>query len=349
MPISRLVENFLKHSPNFYSDVISQEIDNKHRAVIEGATKNFKNISIDNFRNWEGQSDLEVPASIASIGLDLGALPRNLLKYSYRKIFKRHEDLSIGLSLKDDISIIKMIGGIDLLRENPVNLTPGKTVSIDVDGYKVNPRWLRYLYLTKKILHEKLISKNGIWVDIGSYYGGLQGLVRKYQPENKMVLVDFHHQLCRSYIYLSLMYPEALHILPDQICDNFDLESLPSGAILYLPARDFGRVNASSIDLATNFFSFGEMRSDTFKSYYRSLLLRSANYVYLVNRFVSSPFFEKTYDTNLSVLDYFDGELKIKYFDVFPIHHYMSVERKLFGVKGLRNTSSSYFETILMK
>ena len=31
---------------------------------------------------------------------------------------------------------------------------------------------------------------------------------------------------------------------------------------------------------------------------------RDSDYLYLINRFVSSPFFEKTYDSDLNILDY---------------------------------------------
>jgi len=102
----------------------------------------------------------------------------------------------------------------------------------------------------------------------------------------------------------------------------------------------------SKANLTTNFFSFGEMRQETFKSYYSSKLISNSDNLYLVNRFVSSPFFEKTYDTNLNVLNYMTHEGRVDYFDVFPIHHYMAFERELFGVFGLRNTSSSYFEVL---
>ena len=64
---------------------------------------------------------------------------------------------------------------------------------------------------------QKLVNNNSTWLDIGSYYGGLQGLVKKYYPESKMIMVDFNHQLTRSYIYLKQLYPGANHVFPNEI------------------------------------------------------------------------------------------------------------------------------------
>ena len=70
---------------------------------------------------------------------------------------------------------------------------------------------------------------------------------------------------------------------------------------------------------------------------------------YLVNRVVSSPFFEKTYDTDLSVLNYLSKNRVIKHFDIFPIHQYTVFNRELFGNFALRGNASSYFEIINRK
>ena len=78
-------------------------------------------------------------------------------------------------------------------------------------------------------------------------------------------------------------------------------------------------------------------------------MFKKAQISYIVNRFVSSPFFEKTYDSDLNILDYKDEFRNIKYFDVFPIHHYNLIYRKLYGRKYFRNISSSYFEMVTQK
>ena len=88
------------------------------------------------------------------------------------------------------------------------------------------------------------------------------------------------------------------------------------------------------------------MRREQFLDYFDSKVLSRSRHSYFVNRFVSAPWFEPIYDSNLTILDYFRDDRSIDYFDVFPMHHYQLIDRRLFGHKGFRNISSSYFELI---
>ena len=58
----------------------------------------------------------------------------------------------------------------------------------------------RYSYLASQIQKYQLLS-NDSWLDIGSYYGGLQSFVKKIYPNINIIMVDFQHQLCRSFIF----------------------------------------------------------------------------------------------------------------------------------------------------
>ena len=84
-------------------------------------------------------------------------------------------------------------------------------------------------------------------------------------------------------------------------------------------------------DLVSNFFSFGEMKKETFYNYFDHEIISKSNSIYLVNRFVSSPFFEPTYQNTLNVFDYEKKNFKTTYFDVFPIHHYRNFYRSVLG------------------
>ena len=223
---------------------------------------------------------------------------------------------------------------------------PGSTIFFECENTSVNVRWLRYLYIVQKIKTLKLIEGNQIWIDVGCYYGGLAGLVKKYFPSIKIVLVDFHHQLCRSYVYLSELYPDSNHIFPDDVGKYKNFDNLPDGSILYVPVSKYKEVEHNKVDLYTNFFSFGEMRPEAFNSYTESNIYKESKNIYLVNRFVSAPYFESTYDTKLNILDYSLSKKDAFYFDIFPIHHYMLLKREVFGRRQFRNFSSSYFEYI---
>ena len=80
--------------------------------------------------------------------------------------------------------------------------------------------------------------------------------------------------------------------------------------------------------------------------YMNSNIFKKSKFSYLVNRFVSAPFFESTYPGKLSILDYLQDDRDVSHFDVFPVHQYMLTKRELFGRKAFRNTSSSHFELI---
>ena len=342
------VDLFIENSSSFHEDGKISDLDNKHKDVLERAYKQFSlGLNFENLKNWSGQSDMTVPAQFSWLQFKhrgIKAFPIFLFKL----IFRLRSNQFIKSSLLDDISIIEREeGGCELLAENPVHLTPGSNLFYQYKNTTVNARWLRYLYILQRIKSYNLLGGKKVWIDVGSYYGGLAGLVKKYFPETKIILVDFHHQLCRSYVYLSELYPEVKHIFPDQISDYPKLNEIPDGSIAYVPVSLYKDIQSTKVDLFTNSFSFGEMRREMFDSYLSSNLYQNANFIYLINRFVSAPFFEPTYDSDLNILDYALEDKRLVYFDIFPMHFYMLIRRKVLGGKEFRNVSSPYFEAII--
>lgn len=352
MTTNELAERFISHAPKFYKDLELHDVDDKHSGIVEQSYKEVKKgtaFSAENFRNWKEQSDVAVPGQISLESLKRNGLLNTLARFIWTKIIKRDEYKVHLSTLLDDISTIKAIGGEEYLMENPVHLTPGATLFYHVNGTSVNLRWLRYIYLLKRIIGGGLLKDGGVWVDVGSYYGGLQGLVRKYNPESRIIMVDFHHQLCRSFIYLSQLFPDSTHILPGEVSKYKNMADTPKGSFVYVPVPDYESVAGQTVDLVTNFFSLGEMRREFFDVYMKSRLFRESEKVLLANRCVSSPFFEKTYESDLSVLDYNVPSRVTEYFDIFPMHHYHLIKRSLYGRKSFRNISSSYFEMVTSK
>lgn len=348
--INELAKTFISNSPDFYADLSINDIDSKHQKIVESAYREFggDNNSWDNFRNWVGQSDGLAPMNFTVEVLHNRRFAKNFIKYFYKKIFRYQTEKFFLQSINDDFEVIKAIGAESILRENRISETPGFGSYYEISsGCQLNQRWARYIYLLGRILNEKMLNNDGIWVDIGPFYGGLQGLARKYFPQSKMILIDFHHQLCRSYIYLANLYPNSNHIFPNQIGDSIDFKNLPKNSFVYLPVSYFDKVAHNlEVDLISNFFSFGEMRRSHYRKYVDSPLIENAKKHYLVNRVVSAPFFEKTYDSDLNVIDYISLGRHIDYFDIFPMHHYQILNREVFGREGYRNTGSSYFELI---
>ncbi len=340
-----LIEEFVAHSPAFYGDLDLHDVDSKHVNIVKLAYAELEDPSQFSFRSWKAQSDLTVPSQLSLKRWQAGGIGVELLKYCYSQLFRREMDYQLRESLLDDYNVIVGMGGKHLIDENPVHKTPGAREFYFLNGNSISTRWLRYIYLTKRILDLQL-SDDAVWVDVGSYYGGLQGLIRKYRPKMKIVLVDFHHQLLRSYIYLKQLHPDATHVLPDQLAAYRDLSSVPEGACVYVPVSSFDTIANDTAALTTNFFSLGEMRRTHFERYVTSPLFVRSSYQLFVNRFVSAPFFEKTYDSDVTVLDYEVSGRNRVYFDVFPMHHFLLIKRKVLGNYRFRNLSSSYFEML---
>ena len=216
--INTLIHEFIKGADQFYFDSNIENIDKKHTVIVKNAYDQFKNdINLRNFRNWTDQTDLSAPIQLSKEMLQCFGIFNTLMHFFYKKIFKRLEQRNLLSSMLDDIDAIKKIGGLNYLRENPVHKTPGTDKFYQLNNSTFNGRWLKYIYLTTRIIDDKMLSDGGIWVDIGSYYGGLQGLIKRYLPNSKIILVDFHHQLCRSYIYLKTLFPNAQHYLPNTL------------------------------------------------------------------------------------------------------------------------------------
>ena len=250
--VENLVNEFINNSRQVDREI--NNIDNKHSKILNDANKTINNLTIDNFRNWKNQNDigLKYPMTCMSKNF-LGLKTNKFLNYFVKIIKKRITHIFEYSSMLDDIQIIKSLGGEKILNENPQNKTPGASKYRLVEGYSVTTRWLRYLYILNQINRFKLLENDQVWLDIGSYYGGLQGLVKKYYPDLKLIMVDFNHQLLRSYIYLKKMFPNANHILPSMIKNIKNKEQIPKGSILYVELEDFDELYKININLTTNF------------------------------------------------------------------------------------------------
>lgn len=342
-----LIEEFLNKSKTFEKD-IELELDSKHKKIVKNANtfvKNKRSYFIKNFRDWSDQNDLDSPLQLTFLHFKKFGI--NFIFIFLKKIILFWRYIHFARSFYDDLKIIEKVNGKQLIKENPVHLTPGVKSFFKIFGGTTNYRWNRYVYISSRILSLKLLNEGDTWVDIGSYYGGLQSFIKKRFKSNNFILIDFHHQLLRSFIFLKKIFPESKHILPDDITSNIDLKNT-NDTFFYLPVSQFSKIYNLKVKLVTNFFSFGEMKKNNFYEYISSSLIKNSVYLYFVNRFISSPFFEKTYDDNINILDYVkDPNRDILYLDMFPIHHYQIINRKILGRNAFRPTSSPYFELLL--
>jgi putative sugar O-methyltransferase len=336
-----LYKNFIETFPKFVEDT-NLNLDSKHQSIVnEISNSGLSSINLLNIRNWDKQNDLGAPLSLRYLKQNRELKIKHFIKLIYQKSFGREKNRLLKQSLLDDLQVLRLNNALNLLANNPVSKTPGKTIWMASGDLVFNMRWLRYIYLAQIINKKNLLPSNGTWIDVGSFYGGLQGIVKKVNPDSKIIMVDFHHQLYRSYIYLTLLYPDQKHFLG--ITPEIETTS---GSFHYIPVQDFNKIPDMGIDLFTNFFSFGEMLRKDFSEYIGSNLFNKSKNIYTVNRFVSAPFFEPAYDSDLTVLDYNFKNHQNIYFDIFPMHHFQQIKRNLFGILRARNVSSPYFELI---
>ncbi len=344
-----LVKEFIENTKNFWKED-KKFIDKKHLDIINTFEKKYKkNLKeyVEKLVDWEGQTNMGSPfqlnlKKIKYLGLAkiLKQCLQNLKSNRITRYFNK-------VSFFDDLEIIKKNNGLHILKLFPAHRNSDFNDFYFInDEISSNNRWNRYIYLASQIKKKKILNNNHQnWLDIGSYYGGLQMIVKKFNKNNNFFLLDFNHQLCRSYVCLKLLYPNSEHILPDQINKNLKIKK---NAFYYVPIHKYNLLKSVKFDLITNFFSFGEMKRNSFNQYFNNNIMANAKIIYLVNRFVSSPYFEPTFRNDLNIFDYYKKNFKIIYFDIFPIHHYKNIYRKILNKLSYRPISSPYFEKIMV-
>ena len=340
-----LIKKFIDNSNKFWNDHNIKNLDSKHKKILKNFSHRYKqNIKLfsDEIIDWESQSNLGAPFQLSLKKMKYSSF-RQILS-NFKNIFRQNYFNKI--SFFDDLEIIKKNKGFTIIKDSPVHLSLGSTDLFFLDkNISTNNRWNRYIYLASQIKNHKLLNnKSKNWLDIGSFYGGLQIILKKYYKNQNFYLLDFNHQLCRSYVLLNKLYPNANHVLPNQITTKRN----NTNTFYYVPVQNLDKIKNTKFDLVTNFFSFGEMSKPFFDHYFKNKIINDAKIIYLVNRVVSSPWFEPTYKNDLNIFDYENKNFKTDFFDIFPIHHYKNVKRNLFGRNSFRPISSPYFEKIMI-
>jgi putative sugar O-methyltransferase len=316
-------------------------------ADVELNKGTFKNKHI---RSWARQDDMGVPVQLRRLGnLDSFFLQNSLrfirqfLPTHWLKIYFQKS------ALVDDLRIIIDQGFDEILKQNPVTNTPYVRDIYSYKDFKFNSRYLRYVYITGQIMKYGLLEKDQkqVHVDIGNFYGGLQALLKKYFPETTFISVELPHQLYRSYLFHEELYPSVEKFVGLKEFNKYVNDPGRKPSFVYLLPQDFDGISElEKIDLLSNFLSFGEMSDENFQSYFKSITFKKTKKFYFVNRFISSPTIDPTFDSKINLPDYFLKDRKVWLLDVFPIHHYMITRRRLLGKNGFRNMSSPQFELI---
>lgn len=334
-------------------------LDKKHSSIVENAKKTEFSKFCQNFRNWESQSDSGIPFQVNIYNFKSYGFMK-YLKYLISKLTKiiiyKYDEVDYFF---DDISIIKIINGYDILEKCPVHKTPGNNLAFFFNKkVSANVRWLRYIYFVSIIRkYINFDSEPKLFLDIGSYYGGFQYVMKHIFKNSRHILVDFPHQLARAAIFLTNAFPKSkIKTIYDletfnrffnenkNVFENYDFLLLSID--FYDKFSDYFSKNSNRVDLATNFYSLGEMPEIYFKRYMNSEIMKKSKFVYFCNRYDSSPFYEKTFQESYSLINYLIDGFNIILNRSSGIHNYMMPMRKLFGVKKARPISAGYFELI---
>ncbi|MBI4596920.1 MAG: putative sugar O-methyltransferase [Candidatus Omnitrophica bacterium] len=213
--------------------------------------------------------------------------------------------------LRENLALLKTHGYDALLKKHPCSMV-GHPYVFRTDGYQFTYRWFRHIYflgLLQRVLGSRLSGEltppHGAGfteLSIGGGYGVFSYVLKREYPAARSILVDFPEQLLLARYFLGRSFPQA------RIAGMAQIAQLPSISREFIQAHDFvlvpcqyyPRLEGGSVDLVTNFISFGEMTPEWFRFYVEAPPFTSAKWFFTVNRVQSRP----VYDSDLTILDY---------------------------------------------
>lgn len=341
-------------------------LDNKwQQLLIQEPEKLFKADGSVNFENLINFRRLNIFVSDQGPFTDFASFDpqtwlETFLRKPLRSVIEIVKERVLGVCrgqrqmLRDVYEVLERDGATDLLKKYPVRQSPGNPYCYDYKGCSFNLRWARHIYfnnLIQRYLKEEIKGVSRfINLDIGCSYGVFASIFKSEFPNSVQVLVDFPDQLLLAYYFLSIKFPDSRIATMKDFADKRVLtrEYLEGYDFILVPVPMFSKLNEGSVDMVTNFFSFGEMRREWFKEYLNSAVFRGAKYFFTCNRFESAPRMEPTYDSDLTILDYPIDLYNQKFFGVFPLYPYHVSSFGPFSYQ--RNShSSQYFDFIGVK
>jgi len=248
--------------------------------------------------------------------------------------------------LKECLAVLKEHGYDDLLRKYPCNEV-GNPRIFQHQRFRYTFRWFKHIYfigLLDRILRPSL-APDFIGLDIGTSYGIFPSLVKQEWPGSRHVLVDFPEQLLLAYYFLSTTFPDAKIAGFSEVTKQGSITRsfIEKYDFTLVPISHYEKMEPGSVDLVSNFASFGEMDRKWFDNYLKADPFLSAKYFFTANRVQSYP----EYDTDLTIQDYpvWDRE-KTLHFGISPAFcGYYRYDRR-FIVLNERHAYPAYFEYI---
>jgi len=244
--------------------------------------------------------------------------------------------------LLDSYKVIEENSYLDLLRKYPM-FSAGNPTTFKYNGCEFTYRWTKHIYFLGQFnnIFGPLISKNFISIDIGSSFGIFSSLLKKEYPESIQILLDFPEQLVLAHYYIGTIFHDAKIAGFKEIIEagKIDRSFFRQYDFILIPWYWYTDIEPGSIDMMTNFASFGEMRRQWFDYYIDTEIFKNIKYFFTSNRFQSYP----TYDTDLTILDYPLHDFEKLHFGICPIFSHDYEQHHIFFYKK-NYFSSQYFE-----
>ena len=246
--------------------------------------------------------------------------------------------------MRECLALVRCAPYEPLLRKYPCSMV-GHPHVFRWDGYVFTYRWLKHIWslgLLREVIGGRLPT-DVIAMDIGSSYGIFSSLIKREWPGSHHVLVDFPEQLLLARYFLAESFPDCRIAGIKEVLAQPHLTRawLSEYDFTLVPCQHYQALTAGSVDLVSNFASFGEMSRQWFTSYINSAPLASARWLFLVNRLQSAP----TYETDLTILDYpLWGSFRPLHFALSPIFSKPYIYPRRWAFLTGKEANQPYFE-----
>ena len=334
----RIIEENLRIQHEESKKVEPGQLDNKWELLTSSEPKRFINpdmtLKLDVLRNFR-KLNVFITDSPPQTSFPLQLNPISYVHGGRRGVMRYLKELYCLMADNDYL---------DLLKKHPVS-TIGHPNIFRHKGFTYTARWVRHIFflgLFRKVLADK-IKDDFFSLDIGSSYGIFSSLLKKENRLSCHILLDFPEQLALAHYFIGSTFPNARIASCKELAGlkSIDRGFLGKYDFILLPWFLYKKLGPNSVDMVTNFASFGEMRREWFDYYLKSEPFLSAKYFFSANRFQSYP----EYDTDITILDYPLHDFKKLHFCISPYFSHTYKMKNIFWYEKY-NFSSQYFEFI---
>jgi len=173
--------------------------------------------------------------------------------------------------------------------------------------YEINDHIIKSYYLINILNSYIDLSKTEFIIDIGAGNGNLISLLKHHFQTKCIVDIDLPETLILCIPFLNNLFPDAKIILPNEINDQIDENTLLNHDFIFLTPSQVTFLKENLIDLFININSFGEMNMLQINEYLNLIQKAGKNdsFFFNSNRVEKIPFAGKK-DPNIKPIRFFE-------------------------------------------